>query len=313
MRVTTWLLMDYFPQSISLLIESFLMGDGNDEAFGESGIIKLTRPTEIWSDIAIGEHMELIMDAINNTSKMHRINELLYGFCSAGNIEMIKLAISRGASDFDTGLIFAISGDQIEAGRIMLSHGAKIKDGVYANHVIKEAVMNCDYETCKLIKDAGGMDRNMFIKHATMSGEMRVLELVDDPTPQEAADIFAYQCMHNCYAEVETCLKGFSDDTRSQAATYGIEYAVALPCDDVVKLLLEHKADPNVGLSHACERGHQTTVEILIAANATACTCGRSIAEHNPEYGKKRKRESQDEAMREFNEKWAKILDKQNI
>jgi ankyrin repeat protein len=120
--------------------------------------------------------------------------------------------------------------------------------------------------------------------------------------------------MHDCYDEVEYRLSEISSaDIQSQAATYGIEYAVALPCDDVVKLLLEHKADPNVGLSHACERGHQTTVEILIAAKATACTCGRSIAEHNPEYGKKRKRESQDEAMREFNEKWAKILDKQKI
>jgi hypothetical protein len=344
MRVTTWFLMEHMSEKVALLVETFLMGDEDHFGFTKKGWsnIAIGGHTELimkafskadkdkLHDLFLGfcsigdinmvnralrSYTVAVVREQDHRRKEDRRHNKLMAYLNGqeyndddqdhqnANTEDLKDA----ARICDEGLQTAIEDKQVEVGRLMLTHGASIKnDDENTLRMVKDVVSDGDYEVIRLIKDAGGMNRNMFIEYAAFHNDERIAKLVDNPTPQEQVYSFTCCCMYNCDDKVETFILGTQETMRSDIASFGLLYAASSRYDDTVKILLKFNANPNVGMPAACENGNQPIIDLLIAAGATGCSCPKPIAEHNSDYGKKRKRDARDAATRAFREKYIK-------
>ncbi len=305
MRVTLWLLREHLAvQSIAQLAESYLTGDQ---------VHKFREFSKDWRSIAVGGHMELILDALNSPSKKCHRAHMLAGFASIGDIAMVRQLVSIGVDALSEGLISAVVSRQPEAARFLLSHGATATVTNIHRYDLKGIITDGDYELCKIMKDAGLVVREDFIRDGAISGELSIVDLIPNLTLIEEFEVFTHLCEYRHVNPVETYLSGrlgLSDAERRLWASNGLTYAVQTPENyDVVELLLTHNAEPNYGIGQACQGGQFDTIKILIDAGATECTCGKELSDHTIQYSKKRRLDTQVIAKQAFDAEQRKLVD----
>jgi hypothetical protein len=253
-----------------------------------------------WRDVAIGGHMELVLDALNSPSKKDHRGELFAGFASVGDVYMLGRLLDVGVVELSEGLLCAIVGRRPEAAKFLLSRGAAATVSDAYRCELQDIIRSGDLGLCQLMKDAGLMVRKDFIRYGAEAGDLSIVDLVPELSADEEFDTFVYLCMYGHAGPINEFLSGSlfrSDDVRRQWASDGLVYASSMAGNgDAVELLLAFNADPNQGMKNACGRGHFNVIQILVDAGATTCECGRLPAEHTAHYSKRRRVDAENAA-----------------
>ncbi len=298
MRITTQLLCDHVPiDAVARLIESYLLADEDD-----------------YEGITIGGHME---DIMANLSCPQKLDGMLAGACEDGSADLIGLVVNAGAKDFTRGLDSAVTSWNYGAAKLMIDLGAIVK-----HKTLEEAAIEGDVEMCRLLVKGGvstkarsilaanGVlhnsaaitikSRSILAANGALHNSVAMVELADLGTTQRFESLLSsaifYESLDVIHHAIGKGASNFGD---------GLAMAAINGYTDLVKMMLDHGANPDRGLSGACQRGHRQIVTMLIEAGATVCACTRPLADHTAELSRKRKAEA-DETDRAEYEAYAK-------
>jgi Ankyrin repeats (3 copies) len=124
-------------------------------------------------EAAYGGHMEIVKLMIEKGSTDFN---WAMGFASeAGHMEIVKLMIEKGATDFNTAMEYAAGGGNMEIVKLMIEKGA-----TNFNWAMKNAANGGHMEIVKLMIDKGATNFNWAMKNAANGGHMEIVKLMID-------------------------------------------------------------------------------------------------------------------------------------
>ena len=207
------------------------------------------------------------------TTETTEWNSALIQACRGGNLNLVKLLISKGAHYFDGGLCTACRGGHLTIVHLMLDNGA---DSYYSG--FSNACRGGHWEIMQLMMDKGANNWTEGFYNACSGGHYRIVRLMMDKGVTNWNEGFLNACQGGHKEIVELMLA-------QGAIIKGGLYAACRGCHwNIIQLLIDKNAkDLNNLIIIACRDGRQDTIQSLIEKNSkefdneiiNACRNGR--------------------------------------
>jgi hypothetical protein len=231
---------------VHTIFKECMLGSRTDSI--AAGHLELRTHTALWSKhhqtIGSKRYAQMLRLAAASMDACHW-DDVLAGGCLGGHLDIVHLAIAKGADTYDSGLYYACLNGHLRIAEILISKGAR---NWYA--ALSGACERGNRELVKLLISNGACDWESGLHGACRGGHRDLAEWM---ILNGAADWNS--------GLVNACQGGH--------------------CHIAKWMILKGATDWNWGLSLACFAGHHDIVELLVVKGADRCShCRRSMSEH---------------------------------
>ena len=266
--------------------------------------------------VAMGHHYELVRQLINSDSAVTAFNMA----CEAGDQDLIKELIAQGIHNWNHGLNGACLGDQIPIAQMMIELGADdlnyglktacehahqkmidllIKHGASDwNRGLEGACQRGHFDLVEMMITHGITDWNYGLHGACLGGHVL---LCQDMIERGATDLDCLAYTNNPETIQMLVQHGANPNAGIFQACNSDEFkklSILIQCgandwDEglrgacmgghsyITEFMLQHGANPNLGLEEACQYNNPKMIKMMIQHGATTCNhCHRSIKDH---------------------------------
>ena len=219
----------------------------------------------------------------------------LYGACLGGHVSVVQMMLDHGANDLESGFYFACEGGHLPIIQMLIQNGTN-----QWNMGLAGACYGGHRPIVELLITYGADQWNRGLFWACNGDHLDLMQMMSE----HGADQYT-QCLHVVKSDaviqwliqhginpenalVETCRIGSINTLKlwnkhgAENCSAGLENALVHGDLTIIEYLFQHGADPNQGLTLACQLHRPEWLPFLRQHGATTCQlCHLSIDDHN--------------------------------